>query len=330
MESGSPVGPSAKTGSNALVVEAGEVGSRLDGFLAHRQVVPSAAAARRALASGIVRVNGRAAKKGVHLQTGDVVELGEGSAADVVLEPYPGLGLTVLYEDEALVAIDKPAGIPSHPLHAGDGPTAAGALVARFPECAAASPDTREGGLGHRLDVGTSGVLLAARNREVWYRLREALATAFCEKIYLAEVSGTFPSAELAQDEFVIPGPRLSSLVVTVPIGRQGRRGSKVKLAAGRQPLPARTEITLLETRTGGALVEARLAHGRAHQVRAHLAYLKIPVKGDTTYGPIDDASASGLHLHAWAVSLVHPITGKPLRIESPLPAWAQRQSHPS
>jgi 23S rRNA pseudouridine1911/1915/1917 synthase len=318
--------PSTETDGSSLVVEASEAGSRLDGFLARRQIVPSAAAARRALASGIVRVNGRAAKKGVHLQPGDIVELAEGSAADVVLEPATSVKLSVLYEDAALVAVDKPAGIPSHPLHPGDGPTVAGALIARFPECALASPDVREGGLGHRLDVGTSGVILAARNREVWYRLREALATAFCEKIYLAEVVGTFPSTEQAEDEFVIPGPRPSSLVVTVPIGRQGRRGSKVKLAAGRQPLLARTEITLLEARAGGALVEARLAHGRAHQVRAHLAYLKIPVKGDSTYGQVDDDTTErGLHLHAWTVSIVHPITGKPLHIESTPPAWARR-----
>ena len=312
-------------GATRLVVEASEAGARLDVFLARRQAVPSAAAARRALASGIVRVGGHAAKKGMHLQSGDVVEMGEDFAQGVVLEPTPDLGLAVLYQDDDLVAIDKPAGIASHPLRVGDGPTLASALVARFPECAAASPDAREGGLGHRLDVGTSGVLLAARSREAWHRLREALATPACEKIYLAEVCGSFPSDE--EHAFVLPGPRASSFVVTVPIGRQGRRGSKVRLAAGRQPLPARTEIALLETRPGGALVEARLAQGRAHQVRAHLAYLGIPVAGDASYGQVDDGTLVGLHLHAWAVSIIHPITLQTLRIEAPLPAWAQRRS---
>ena len=311
-------------GATRLVVEATEAGVRLDGLLAQRQVFASTSAARRALAAGIVRVNGQAAKKGAHLQAGDIVELSEGSSQGVVLAPAPDQELTVLYQDDDLVAVDKPAGIASHPLHPGGGPTVASALVARFPECAAASPDAREGGLGHRLDVGTSGVLLAARSREVWYRLRESLATAACEKIYLAEVLGEFPSADMR--EFVLPGPRPSSLVVTAPIGRQGRRGSKVKLAAGRQPLPARTEVTLLESRSGTALVEARLARGRAHQVRAHLGFLGIPVVGDATYGQVDSPTTSGLHLHAWAVSLVHPITAKPLHIEAPLPVWARRQ----
>ena len=314
-------------GAIKLAVEASEGGVRLDVFLAKRRAVPSAAAARRALASGIVRVGGYKAKKGMHLQPGDVVELGEESTQVVVLEPTPDLGLTVLYQDGDLLAVDKPPGIASHPLRAGDGPTVASALVARFPECAAASPDAREGGLGHRLDLGTSGVLLAARSREAWHRLREALATPACEKIYLAEVCGRFPSDE--EREFVLPGPRPSSFVVTVPIGRQGRRGSKVKLAGGRQPLAARTEITLLETRPGGGLVEARLSHGRAHQVRAHLAYLGIPVKGDGTYGQVDkvdEATDPGLHLHAWVVSIVHPITSEPLRVEAPPPTWAQRR----
>ena len=314
-----------------LVVETSEAGSRLDGFLAKRQALPSGSAARRAIAAGIVRVGGRAAKKGVHLQPGDIVELVEESMAGAVLEPSFEQELTVLYQDGDLLAVDKPAGIASHPLHAGDGPSLASALVARFPECATASPDAREGGLGHRLDVATSGVLLAARSREAWHRLREALASAGCEKIYLAEVRGNFPSSEerdgREEREFVLPGPRPSSFVVTVPIGRQGRRGNKVKLAAGRQPLPARTEITLLEDRPDGALVEARLARGRAHQVRAHLAYLGIPVFGDGTYGEVLEAAEAaneGLHLHAWIVSIVHPMTSQLLRIEAPPPAWAR------
>jgi 23S rRNA pseudouridine1911/1915/1917 synthase len=312
------------THATRMVVEESEAGTRLDGFLARRQTVPSAAAARRAIASGIVQVNGRAAKKGVHLQAGDAVELGENSTAGGVLEADADQELSVLYQDDDLVAVDKAAGVASHPLRPGDGPTVASALVARFPECTVASPDPREGGLGHRLDVGTSGVLLAARSREAWHRLREALATAGCEKIYLAEVRGDFPSA--LEREFVLPGPRPASFVVTAPIGRHGRRGSKVRLAAGRQPLPARTEITLLETRPSGALVEARLAQGRAHQVRAHLAHLGIPVVGDATYGEAEAAAEIGLRLHAWAVSFVHPITLKSLHIEAPLPAWARRQ----
>ena len=311
--------------AEALVVEASEAGIRLDVFLARRRLLTSVAEARRAVAAGVVRVNGHRAKKGLHLQTGDAVDMEDALAGSHVLVPTPELALALLYEDGDLVAVDKPAGVPSHPLRPGDGATVASALVARFPECARASLDAREGGLGHRLDVATSGVLLAARRREVWHRLREALAAPLCEKIYLAEIRGSFPSADRVPGEFVLPGPRPASFVVTAPVGRQGRRGSRVRLASGRQPLPARTEIALLEPRAGAALVEARLQRGRAHQVRAHLAYLGIPVVGDSTYA--EAAADDGLRLHAWSVSLAHPITGAPLRIEAPLPDWAQRQA---
>jgi 23S rRNA pseudouridine1911/1915/1917 synthase len=309
--------------AGALVVEPDEQGFRLDVFLAHRCVVPSTAAARRAVAAGIVRVNAHAAKKGLHLCAGDVVDLAEGPVVGVAVVATPELDVPVLYADEVLVAVAKPAGVPSHPLRANDGATVAGALVAKFPECAQASPDTREGGLGHRLDVGTSGVLLAARSREAWYRLREALASPACEKIYLAEVRGRFPPPDAALGDFVVPGSQPRSFVVTVPIGRDGRRGSKVRLDAGRSPLPARTEIALVEERAAGALVEARLCRGRAHQVRAHLAYLELPVVGDATYGAAE--AGAELHLHAFVVSFVHPSTGRPMRIEAPLPAWAAR-----
>jgi 23S rRNA pseudouridine1911/1915/1917 synthase len=312
---------------STLLVEASEAGLRLDGFLVRRNLVPSAAAARRAIASAVVRVDGKAAKKGQRLEAGQRVDLGESPAAQPALEPTPELTLSVLYADDALVAVDKPPGIPSHPLRPGEVATVASAIVARFPECAQASPDPREGGLGHRLDIGTSGVLLAARSQEAWYRLREALSGPACEKVYLAEVVGDFPQPDSTVREFVLPGTRPQSFVVTCPIGRQGRRGGKVVLASGRQPLPAQTEIALAQSRPGGALVEARLSHGRAHQVRAHLAYLGIPVLGDATYGQGGDESSPGLHLHAWTISLLHPTTGKPLRIEAPLPRWAQRRA---
>jgi 23S rRNA-/tRNA-specific pseudouridylate synthase len=97
-----------------------------------------------------------------------------------------------------------------------------------------------------------------------------------------------------------------------------------VKVGTGREPLPARTEIALLELRPGLSLVEAQLSLGRAHQVRAHLAYLGTPVRGDMTYGDSDQPGDGQLRLHAWRVSLVHPTSHQPLRIESPLPTWAR------
>jgi 23S rRNA pseudouridine1911/1915/1917 synthase len=318
--------PASTTADSTLVVDETESGCRVDAFLVRRQIVPSSSAARRAVAAGVVRVNGRTAKKGAHLAPGDVVDLDGGHGSDTPLVPAPQIELTVLYQDDVMVAVDKPAGMHAHPLHAGDAPTVASALVARFPECASASLDPREGGLGHRLDHGTSGVLLAARSREAWHRLREALAAPSCVKVYLAEVRGNLPATDAALGEYVLPGPRRDSFVVTAPIGRHGRHGGKVVLGAGRQPLPARTEVSLLDHQPPWALVEARLARGRAHQVRAHLSQLGAPVRGDAVYGEAEDGVE--LRLHAFTVSLPHPVTGQVLRIEAPAPAWVRAYSN--
>ena len=309
-----------------FVVGTAEAGLRLDAFLLRQKVVPSATAARRAIAERIVLVGGRPGKKGMHLGEGQVVEMAESIQDRVVPVPAAEIPLVVLFSDDDLVVVDKPAGLPSHPLRAGEGPSAAGALVARFPECAVASPDPREGGLVQRLDRGTTGVLVAARRRAVWPGLRDALAAPDCEKPYLAEVVGRFPNLGAGEKDFVSPGARPGTLSVAVPIGRVGRRGSRVKLGGGRQPLPAITEFALVEQRSTSALVEARLCKGRTHQVRAHLAYLGVPVVGDTTYGKTghDVEPPAALHLHAAAIVFKHPTTGQLLRIEGPLPNWAR------
>jgi 23S rRNA pseudouridine1911/1915/1917 synthase len=309
-----------------FVVGTAEAGLRLDAFLMRQQVVPSATAARRAIAERIVLVAGRPGRKGLHLGEGQVVEITAPLQDQVVPTPAAEVPLPVLYADDDLVVVDKPAGLPSHPLRAGQGPTAAGALVARFPECATASPDPREGGLVQRLDRGTTGVLVAARRRAVWPGLRHALAAPDCEKTYYAEVVGRFPDLGAGQKDFVSPGARPGTLVVAVPIGRVGRRGSRVKLGGGRQPLPALTEFALVEQRPTTCLILSRLCKGRTHQVRAHLAYLGVPVVGDTTYGEasLDLDPPAALHLHAAAIVFKHPTTGQFLRIEAPLPEWAR------
>ena len=308
-----------------FVVAAAEAGLRLDAFLLRQKVVPSATAARRAIAEKTVLVAGRPGEKGMHLGEGQVVEIAAAVQDQVVPMPAAEVPLAVLYADDDLVIVDKPAGLPSHPLRAGEGASAAGALAARFPECAVASPNPREGGLAHRLDRGTTGVLVAARSRAVWPGLRDALAAPDCEKTYLAEVVGRFPDHGAGQRDFVSPGARPGTLVVAVPIGRVGRRGSRVKLGGGRQPLAAVTEFALLEQRSATALIEARICKGRTHQVRAHLAYLGVPVVGDTTYGESAPTAEppTDLHLHAAAILFRHPTTGQPLRVEAPLPTWA-------
>jgi 23S rRNA pseudouridine1911/1915/1917 synthase len=304
-----------------LVTEA-EAGLRLDALLVRKGMVASVAAARRLLNAGRVRLGGPAGvaqkvlKKGLRVPAGAHIEVTAATETGAVaVVPDPKLPLVVLFEDEHVVAVDKPAGIPSHPLRPGERRTVASALVARYPECADASEDPREGGLAHRLDVGTSGVLLAARSRPVWRRLRQVLARPECEKIYLAEVVGA-------------PGAHVT---IEKPIGRVGRRAGRVRVGGGRGLLPARTEVHTLARRAETTLIEARLSRGRAHQIRVHLASIGCPVVGDETYGGepsrhLAQAGGGGLRLHAAKVAFAHPVTGRRTVVRAPPPIWATRR----
>jgi len=294
-------------------VDDARAGLRVDHLVANATPGLGIAGARRLFAAGAVRLDGRVARKGERVVAGQTLEIDDAAEARPVarVEADETVKVAWLYVDDALVAIDKPAGVPSHPLRAGERGTAANAIVARFPECAAASPDAREGGLGHRLDNGTSGVLLAARGREAWEKLRAALRAPTCSKTYLAEVAGAPPERG----------------VETASIGRAGRRSGRVRVGGGRGPLAARTEWEVLERRGATALVVARLHAGRAHQVRAHLAAAGFPIVGDDVYGDAAVLPAaggpSGLRLHAHTIALPHPLSGAPLFIEAPPPPWA-------
>ncbi len=292
-----------------FAIEPGAGGARVDQAVARAIPGLSVAAARRLVAAGAVRLDGRPARKGDRVMPGQTLEVDDARRDAETPEgqrvtPDPAAALEVLVTDPDFVAVAKPAGVPSHPLAAGELGTAANAVVARFAECASASPDPREGGLVHRLDTATSGVLLAARSPEAWTALRRALAEPSCEKIYLAEVRGLAGAGESLE-----------------PIGRAGRRGARVRVGGGRAPLAAHTSWELLEPRGQTSLVRVRLSRGRAHQVRAHLAAAGHAIVGDPVYG---DGGGTGLRLHAASVRFRHPRSRQTISIEAPPPEWAK------
>ncbi|HSS37912.1 MAG TPA: RluA family pseudouridine synthase [Polyangia bacterium] len=294
-----------------FAIEPGAAGLRVDQAVAAASPGLSVAAARRLIADGGVRIDARLARKGDRVAGGQTVEIDDSqqigqTTAGQHVTPEPGAPLAVLAVDEDWVAIAKPAGIPSHPLRAGETGTAANALVARFPECADAGDGPREGGLVHRLDTGTSGVLIAARSAQAWSALRRALAEPSCEKIYLAEVRGAAGPGESHE-----------------PIGRAGRRSPRVRVGGGRNPLPATTRWEPREPRAETTLLAVHLNRGRAHQVRAHLAAAGHPIVGDPLYGAEADAA---LHLHAWSVRFRDPRSDRPISVEAPPPDWATMQ----
>jgi 23S rRNA pseudouridine1911/1915/1917 synthase len=291
--------------TRTLTVDAatGASGPRLDAFLAEALAGLSRRLLRRVIAEGDVRVNGRRAAKGVRLQPGDRVTVPDLPAA---LTPEPALALPVLHADASVAVVDKPGGMPAHALDPRQRGTAAAFVLARWPETATVG-DALAPGLIHRLDGGTSGVLVIARTAESFATLRRALAARTIEKRYLAIVAGT------AEDTRI-----------DTPLAHDTRdRRRMIAARPNDRSWPAETEIRVLTAGRTRSLVAVTMRTGVTHQIRVHLAQAGHPVINDLLYdGPRAEELPEGRHaLHASGITLTHPADGTVLTVESPLPA---------
>jgi len=289
----------------ALTLTVGADAVRLDTFLRGALPAMSRRLVRRLIAEGAVCVNGRPAAKGVRVAPGDRVTLPDLPAT---ITPEPGLALAVLHEDDALVALDKPGGIPGHALDPRQRGTAAAFLLARYPEMADVG-DPLAPGLVHRLDSGTSGLLVAARTRAAHCALRAALRARAVEKRYLAWVAG---------DASALDGAR-----VALPLAHDPRDRRRMLPATARvRAWPAETRLAIVAAGRERSLVEATILTGVTHQVRVHLAARGHPVLGDVLYGGAPAGLPRGRHaLHAAGLTLPHPTDGRPLSLSALLPA---------
>jgi 23S rRNA pseudouridine1911/1915/1917 synthase len=264
-----------------LEIQGEEAGERLDVFLARRIPELSRARAKVLIEAGEVRVEGRRVKKSYAVAAGDRVTLESmPGPVDFHAAPDPSLALEVLLETDTYVVVDKPAGVPSHPLRAGELGTLAGALVARYPEMRGVGYRKREPGILHRLDTGTSGLMLAARDQQTFDELRRMLQVGEIEKRYLARCVG------------VVAAP----IVIDTPIATDPRDRRKVRVCTDPRELKrlgaqsARTEVLSSTPAERGSLVELRVNNARRHQIRVHLASIGHPLLGDPLYGgpPLD------------------------------------------
>jgi 23S rRNA pseudouridine1911/1915/1917 synthase len=275
------------------------------------------AAVKRAFALGRVRAGGRRARASDPALPGQPVEIEVEERAGAPA-PEPTVPLRVLSQGPGWVAVEKPAGVPVHPLAAGEGGTLASAVVARYPECAGAAPEPREGGAVQRLDLETSGVVLFARDRASWEALHRAFRERRVEKRYLALVAGRLASGG----------------VTSVPLAQRGGRAVPAPDAAaeerlrarGLRPRPAETRFEVERRFDAWTLLHVEIATGAMHQIRAHLAHLGHPVAGDALYGGAAAALPGlGRHfLHASRIAFDAPEGGR-AAVESPLPAELSR-----
>ncbi len=244
--------------------------------------------------------------------------------------------ISILFEDEQLVAADKPAGIHTAPLARGETGTLLHHLIERYPEIALVRGfKPVEPGLLHRLDKETSGIVIVARTDSAFMKLKEEFDRGEAVKEYVAVCARDAENGEdtTGAAAFGSDGSGTAESTLRIesrfaPFGPGSRRVRVVPLEAGGKALLKKataetyaTEARVERRRGAYLLVRARISKGFRHQVRAHLAHLGMPIVGDPLYGPpVPEEAAPRMYLHATLVELRHPATGALLRIVSPLP----------
>jgi len=285
---------------------------RLDGFL--RRCLPhlSRQEIHRAIAESFFFINGQVARKGDRVSGGDRLSF----VGPMVLladapPPAPQLKIPIIYEDESMLAVDKPAGVATHGFSGRDGATLANFLAAHRPEVLNVGKSRWEPGLVHRLDIETSGVVVIAKTQAAFGSLREQFRRREVKKVYFALVwgqpldHGTIELA-LAHD----PGDRRRMVAV-----RQTERSTD------RRVWRAITHYRVVARARGMSLLELDMETGVTHQIRVHLSTNSYPIVGDMLYGA-EYRETFGLarhFLHASSLTLRHPVTGKLLNIEAEL-----------
>ena len=261
--------------SGSFAVADADAGQRLDHVVA-RLLGVSRAYARKLIAAEQVLLDGRPAAKGTGLRAGEQIVVREFARPEDPPQPNASLSLVVVAQANDLVALDKPAGQATHPLAHEERDTTANALIARFPQLASVGEGGLRSGVVHRLDPGTSGVLVFALGDAAWRAARAAFREKRVEKRYLARVHGAFSGEREVEVALESRGARVRV------VSRGGRR--------------ALSRIRALDTGREESVVEVLMRTGVRHQIRASLAHIGFPVVGDALYGSTTRLARHLLH----------------------------------
>jgi 23S rRNA pseudouridine1911/1915/1917 synthase len=288
-----------------------EIGERLDKVITGHLATLSRVRVQQLIKEGYVTINGAPGKPSHRLEAHETVTIRlaahivtPDAAASTLPEPLP---LDVIYEDDDLAAINKPAGLVVHPAAGHASGTLVNALLARWPQVARVGGKDRAG-IVHRLDKDTSGVLLIAKTEPARLNLMAQFAARQVQKRYLTLVEGT---------------PATPTGEIDAPIGRDP--GQRKRMAVVRTGRPAVSIYRVLHVYDGYSLLEVLPRTGRTHQIRVHMAFIGHPVVGDLVYGHRKQRLALDRHfLHAESLTLVAPGSGQPLTVRAPLAADLQ------
>ncbi len=290
-----------------LSVPEGVAGERIDSALT-RVLGLSRTAVVKLLEDGDITTGGKAMPKSDRVTAGQVIDVL--MPAPINTDPIPLTpleGLTIVYDDQDIVVIDKPIGCAAHPSPGWTGPTVVGALMAAGYTISTSGPAERQG-IVHRLDVGTSGLMIVAKSDKAFHVLKDAFRNRTIDKIYHAMVQGHMDP---------------TTGTIDAPIDRHPKEDHRFAvMATGKESI---THYEVIEFYRGVSMVKIELETGRTHQIRVHFSALHHPLVGDTTYGA-DPVLAKSLQmsrpwLHAAELRLAHPVTGEALNFHAPYPA---------
>ncbi len=289
-----------------LPVPDGLEGERVDAALARLFGLSRTKAAELVLA-GDVTLDGASVSKSDRVGAGSWLEVDLPAVRpETTVVPEPVAGLRVVHDDDDIVVVDKPVGVAAHPSPGWSGPTVLGGLAAAGYSIATSGAAERQG-IVHRLDVGTSGLMVVAKSERAYSALKRAFKERTVDKTYHALVQG-------------LPDPVRGT--IDAPVGRHPQHDYRWAVVAGGKPSVTHYEV--LEAFRSASLLEIHLETGRTHQIRVHMAALHHPCVGDLTYGadPVL-ATRVGLHrqwLHAVRLAFEHPGTGHRIELSSPYP----------
>ena len=291
-----------------FAAEADDVGKRIDVFAAENYEELSRSGLKKIIDAGGVTVNNKTVKANYKLRTGDIVTMNIPESVPLEIIPQ-NIPLDILYEDDDVIVINKPQGMVVHPAPGHYTDTLVNALLYHCGDSLSGINGIMRPGIVHRIDMDTSGVIMAAKNNNAHRSLALQLAEHSITRKYNAIVYNNIKEDEGTIDKPLGRNPSDRKKMAVVPGGRR-----------------AVTHYRVLDRLGKFTYIEAQLETGRTHQIRVHMTYAGHPLLGDSVYGPKKQPfNLKGQVLHARVLGFVHPVTGEYMEFESPLPEYFQK-----
>ncbi len=285
-------------------------GERLDVALVMNTDGMSRGQLQALIHDGKVTVDGKPAKPSLKLKGGEQVIVHVPPTPQDDRVAPEDIALNIVYEDEHIAVIDKPAGLVVHPGDGNEQGTLVNALLFRYPQISEIPYDARRRGIVHRLDKDTSGLIVIAKNAPAQLNLISQFSKRSVDKTYLALTERV---------------PKTLTGRIEAPIARDVHQRKRMAVTRKGKPSVTEYKVIDIEFTDGQALLEVNLLTGRTHQIRVHLAFIGAPIVGDSVYGFRKQRVKMKRHfLHAAKLAFTHPVTGERLSFESPLPADLQ------